>query len=231
MKSLPSTQPSSWCQWESGRSATLGLNHVNDNPYVHVYNQGGPHELAIYEENSNAGCGVAGDPRPSTCCPSSSWEQSHTELIEETNPRMYYDKDLVRAHPVLFPERRPPFFKEEDDRFAVQQMCKRGQAGRSYACDNAGCAEVIRFNSRAFPFDGQYVNKTWVKIGPEDLKQLWREKRIDATWHCTRCHKRKRSNSETWCTLRQELGVYRVEQRQKRSCPATRKKGSQKCYG
>ena len=139
------------------------------------------------------------------------------DLPRETNHSNVSDLGLVSAYPVLFPERMPPFFKEDDNRFAIRQKSERGEVCRSYACDASGCKGIYSFNTQALPFDGQYMNKTWTKVSPTDLKQLWREKRIDATWHCTHCHKRKRSDSVSLHGLRVELGMYRIEHRQKRT--------------
>ena len=59
--------------------------------------------------------------------------------------------------------------------------------------------------SKSVPFDGQYVHVQQVRNrSVDELASGWRRGEIDATWHCTECHRRR---SETIQLTRFRLGI------------------------
>ena len=106
-------------------------------------------------------------------------------------------------------EKRPPQIPSQpaDKRFHPSK-----RYGRCYVCDN--CNEIVTFNKQAFPFDGDYVNKTWpVNTSPEDLKVMW-QSGSDLTWWCSSCHRR---DNESLAQVRERLGLYCIRYRKMRS--------------
>ena len=92
-----------------------------------------------------------------------------------------------------------------DKRFALKKLNRdKPHASRVYICD--ACGSENAFIRRSMPFDGQYVDIRAIRgRSVADLEKAYWAGEVDATWHCTECHRRKDESLED---ARIRLGLY-----------------------
>ena len=102
---------------------------------------------------------------------------------------------------------RPPHLPvaDGDRRFTVRKLDRDNpHAARVYICD--ACGSENAFIRRSLPFDGQYVDTRATRgRSVADLEKAYWAGEVDATWHCTECHRRKDESLED---ARIRLGLY-----------------------
>ena len=99
----------------------------------------------------------------------------------------------------LRPARLP--VEKGDRRFA------KDKRSRVHICDN--CGSPNKYQRRAMPFDGQYLQLLSIRgRSVEALEQAYEDGEVDATWFCTRCHQR---DDESYEETRRRIEVYEWE--------------------
>ena len=109
-----------------------------------------------------------------------------------------------------------------DKRFALKKLNRDNpHASRVYICD--ACGSRNEFIRKSMPFDGQYVDVRAIRgRSVANLEKAYWAGEVNATWHCTECHRRKNENLED---TRIRLGLYdniRIERTIERRTPLCR---------
>ena len=109
-----------------------------------------------------------------------------------------------------------------DKRFALKKLNRdKPHASRVYICD--ACGSRNEFIRKSLPFDGQYVDVQAIRgRSVANLEKAYWAGEVNATWHCTECHRRKNENLED---TRLRLGLYdniRIGRTIARSAPLCR---------
>ena len=147
--------------------------------------------LSSAASSSSAGAKVAHIPPVPPPPPSSAgrdrntWRQGETGTAQESGSATWHgwsersQQSWTRGSIV----RQPPNLPKGDQRFAARKR------DRKYICD--GCGDKYELTTKAYPFDGQYVDVLAVRgRSPEEaLRACWAGE-INATWYCSWCHKR-----------------------------------------
>ena len=83
--------------------------------------------------------------------------------------------------------RRPRKLPSGDSRFAPYKKSK--EYPRIYVCDR--CFSRNPYKTNTLQFDGQYLDDSVKRYSVTELSQKYAAGEVDATWHCTLCHRRK----------------------------------------
>ena len=77
-----------------------------------------------------------------------------------------------------------------------------------YCCYSCGvpCGyQRTVWGNRRVRFDGSYVHKSWSGVPNDQLRNMYLDGTIDATWHCTACQHRE--GEESMGETRERIGA------------------------
>jgi len=128
-----------------------------------------------------------------------------TPTEDEPPPTEEEDQEVPR------PPRLPISLKHE---LGDRRFHKSVRKGRAHVCDS--CHKLVKWQSQAFPFDGQWAAGLPTEGDPSQYEAMWDQGLHDFTWICTYCLF-ENSYFNDLDAFRIHIGIDHVGQRQQRT--------------